>query len=91
MPPEIIFGCLKYICELKTPPAEFPVGILTTGNRDKWAEWRQHLESIGNDKILKLIDGSILNLALDEIDEFSNRERLTNIARQFMHSDGVNR
>lgn len=90
--PEIIFGCLKHIIELKTPPAEYPVGILTTENRDKWAVCRQHLVSIGNGEILKLIDGSILNLALDGSDEFSsNRGVLMNTARQFMHSNGVNR
>lgn len=89
--PEIILGCLKYICEIKNPPAEHPVGVLTTENRDKWATCRQHLESIGNGDTLKLIDGSIFNLALDDTNEFSNREILTNLTRQFLHSDGVNR
>ena len=91
MSPEIIYGCLKYISELKQPPAEYPVGILTTENRDKWATCRQHLVSLGNGETLTLIDGSIFNLVLDDTDEFSNRDILSNIARQFMHSDGVNR
>lgn len=83
---------MKHIIELKTPPAEYPVGILTTENRDQWAKCRHHLMSTGNDEIIKLIDGSILNLALDVIeDEFSNRDVIANVAKQFMHSNGFNR
>ncbi len=38
---------LKFILEDDRPPAEYPLGILTTENRDTWAKLRTKLEHSG--------------------------------------------
>jgi len=53
LPAEDIYACMKQISEDRTPPPEFPLGVVTTTNRDVWAENRSHLESIGNKEVGK--------------------------------------
>lgn len=68
--------------------AQFPVGVLTTENRDVWADARKHLESLGNSEVLDLIDSSLFNLCLDEVR--LGKDRIKTV-KQFLHSNGVNR
>lgn len=47
-------------------PAEHPLGILTTENRDRWAEARQHLVDTRNEASLKTIDTALFCVSLDD-------------------------
>lgn len=85
--PSTIYACLQYI-HTQGDTAEYPVGILTTENRDKWAVARKHIESNGNEEVFKLIDGSLFALALDTENGRMNADAMV---RQFLHSDGSNR
>jgi len=51
MEPTYITSCLKNILDNKSAPNDFPLGILTTENRDTWAEARSHLENSGNKEV----------------------------------------
>ncbi|KAK9495186.1 acyltransferase ChoActase/COT/CPT [Lipomyces doorenjongii] len=70
-------------------PKALPVGAITSANRDKGAEYRQHLlaaDSINSDLLAK-IEGASFVLALDGATPSSYTER----AHQFWHGDGANR
>lgn len=88
LPPEQILARLKFILEDSIPVSEFPVGILTTLERNKWASLRHKLWDDGNDSILKMIDSALFNVCLDsknlEGDPYA-------IVRNFLHGDGENR
>lgn len=81
-------ACLDYILKDNTAASEFPIGVLTTENRDIWAEARRHLIDAGNEKAIKLIDSALFNICLDE--EEMNKDPLT-MMEQYLHGDGKNR
>lgn len=74
--------------EDKTPKAEYPVGILTTQNRDVWAKQRIYLEENGNQETLKKIDSAIFNIVLDDETIDDNKHK---ILTNYLHGDGLNR
>lgn len=86
--PTDLLACLKYILDDASPPAEYPIGLLTTENRNTWAKARQHLESIGNADIFSLIDSGIFTLCFDNVEIAGN---LYFLLHNFLHSDGCNR
>ena len=51
MEPYHIASCLKEILSDASPTNPFPLGVLTTENRDNWADAREHLESSGNKEV----------------------------------------
>lgn len=85
--PSKILGCLKYILDQKTP-AEYPIGVLTTLDRNHWAKLRGSLESLGNSEALGLVDSSLFNISLDDENCQDDIEKTT---RLFLHADGTNR
>lgn len=88
LPKEQILGRLKYILNDSIPENEYPIGVLTTCERDKWANLRSQLLSNGNDELLQLIDDGFLTLCLDEEEAGDDPYRLV---RTFLHGDGRNR
>jgi hypothetical protein len=42
------------------------IGVLTSMDRDAWADARAHLESIGNVEALNLIDSSLYVISLED-------------------------
>ncbi|XP_056646339.1 carnitine O-palmitoyltransferase 2, mitochondrial [Diorhabda sublineata] len=88
IPAKQILARLKYILEDPIPKCEFPIGILTTLERNKWASLRHELESNGNDQCLKYIDSALFNVCLDSEDL---GEDPYGIVRNFLHGDGENR
>ncbi|XP_014272988.1 carnitine O-palmitoyltransferase 2, mitochondrial [Halyomorpha halys] len=86
--PVVIYSGLKLILDDKKKPAEFPVGILTTEDRDIWSKAREHLESLGNAEVFKMIDNSILNLIFD--DEEPTKDYKT-LVQRYLHSNGLTR
>jgi len=67
--------------------AEHPISLLTTSERDKWAESRKHLEEIGNKAALQAIDSALFAIALDTVIV----QKPKDIVRWFLHADGKNR
>lgn len=88
MPATDLLACLDYILKDNTPAAEFPLGVLTSENRDTWAKVRTELEGQGNSESLNLLDSSIFNLALDDLEMNDNRDLML---RSYLHGDGTNR
>lgn len=86
--PDVILSNIGGIMRDQDCTAQFPVGVLTTENRDVWADARKHLESLGNSEVLDLIDSSLFNLCLDEVRLGNDRIKTV---EQFLHSNGVNR
>ncbi|XP_022914689.1 carnitine O-palmitoyltransferase 2, mitochondrial [Onthophagus taurus] len=86
--PNSILARLKYIIDDNIKPNEFPIGVLTTLERNKWATLRHNLTELGNQDTFKIIDSSLFNICLD--DE-SIGEDLNKLIRIFLHGNGDNR
>lgn len=85
--PAEIQSHLKHIMSDLTPAAAFPIGVLTSENRDVWAGLREKLLSAGNREVLGLIDSALFCLCLD--DE-AMRDHI-HISHNMLHGDGCNR
>lgn len=86
-PANEILGSIKSILNRREPPPEFPVGILTTVDRNEWAKLRQQLMHLGNEESFSSIDSALFNVCLDHVcgsDPIS-------ACRHFLHGDGKNR
>lgn len=72
-------------------PSQHPLGIMTTQNRNQWAEFRQHLESLSerNRRNLQLLDSGILCVCLDDISY--SPEDVTCRVRDYLFSNASNR
>lgn len=88
LPPELLLARLKHILEDTTSICEFPVGALTTLDRNKWATLRHLLKDNGNDNVLRIIDSALFNVCLDSV--HLNDDPYA-IVRNFLHGDGENR
>ncbi|XP_047346502.1 carnitine O-palmitoyltransferase 2, mitochondrial [Vespa velutina] len=86
--PSEIAASLKSILEDNRRFNEYPISILTTLERNKWASVRLHLMNIGNENILQKIDSAIFILILDDnhIGEDPNK-----LQKSYLHGDGTNR
>ncbi|XP_019936892.2 carnitine O-palmitoyltransferase 2, mitochondrial [Paralichthys olivaceus] len=85
--PAEIQSHLQYILSDPTPAPTFPLGVLTSENRDVWAGLRERLIAAGNAEKLNLIDSAIFCLCLD--DE-TMRDHI-DISHNMLHGDGFNR
>lgn len=86
--PEKILARLKFILEDDISKNEFPIGILTTMERNHWATMRHVLAENGNETTLKLIDSALFNVCLDNI---TMNDDVYATMRNFLHGDGENR
>ncbi|CAG01602.1 unnamed protein product, partial [Tetraodon nigroviridis] len=64
--PAEIQAHLKYILDDLTPAPAFPIGVLSTENRDVWAHLRDKLVHCGNADNLRTIESPIFCLCLDD-------------------------
>ncbi|GLD74092.1 carnitine O-palmitoyltransferase 2, mitochondrial-like protein [Lates japonicus] len=85
--PAEIQSHLKYVLSDPTPAPAFPVGVLTSENRDVWAGLRDKLSAAGNTENLRIVDSALFCLCLD--DE-SMRDHI-HISHNMLHGDGCNR
>lgn len=69
-------------------PSSYPIGVLTTTERNNWADLRNYLTKLGNEESLRTIDESLMMIALD--DEKPDADPISCV-KQYLHSDGVNR
>lgn len=86
--PGQILGALKYILNANKPKNAFPIGVLTSLERDKWATLRHNLVDDGNESSLKIIDTALFNLCLDDDPIGEDPVALT---RKFLYGPGDNR
>ncbi|XP_068564047.1 carnitine O-palmitoyltransferase 2, mitochondrial-like [Cebidichthys violaceus] len=85
--PAEIQSHLKYILCDPMPAAAFPVGVLTSENRDVWAGLRDKLISAGNAEDLRIVDSALFCLSLDD----ESMKDHIHIAHNMMHGNGCNR
>lgn len=78
---------LNYILSDPTPATSFPLGVLTSENRDTWAGLRQKLLDAGNGEALHLVDSALFCLCLDE----EVMRDYIHISHNMLHGDGCNR
>ncbi|XP_063994759.1 carnitine O-palmitoyltransferase 2, mitochondrial-like isoform X2 [Diachasmimorpha longicaudata] len=86
--PHEIASCINSILNDPREPNLCPIGILTTTERNQWAQNRRHLVDIGNADVFRKIDTATFLLILDD-DLVS--EDFPVLVRHFLHSDGCNR
>lgn len=85
--PQELYACIKYILESKVKEAEFPIGVMTSENRDIWADVRTKLIELGNEEVLKSIDSAMYCISLDDIDT----EDPDILCPNFLHGNPQNR
>ncbi|KAM9324110.1 carnitine O-palmitoyltransferase 2, mitochondrial [Gastrophryne carolinensis] len=82
-----IFAHLNYIQSDSSPVPEFPLGYLTSENRDRWAIVRQKLLDNGNHEALQKIDSAVFCLCLDD---FPIKDNI-HLSHNMLHGSGLNR
>ncbi|XP_030061844.1 carnitine O-palmitoyltransferase 2, mitochondrial [Microcaecilia unicolor] len=85
--PSEIQAHLKYILSDSSPTPEFPLGYLTSEERNTWALFRQKLLENGNEEALKKVDSAVFCLCLDDI---TVKDR-THLSHNMLHGTGLNR
>ncbi|XP_043941382.1 carnitine O-palmitoyltransferase 2, mitochondrial isoform X1 [Protopterus annectens] len=85
--PSEIQAHLKYILSDNRPPADFPLGYLSSENRNTWALLRQKLLENGNEETLKKVDSAVFCLCLDDclVKDY------TDLTHTMLHGNGYNR
>lgn len=83
-------GALDQILRDDIEESAYPIGIMTTENRDIWATFREKMisKSSRNQKFFKEIDSSLFVLSLD--DDNIGEDPVT-VIRQYLHASGTNR
>lgn len=85
--PAKIQSHLKYILSDSAPVPSFPVGVLTSENRDVWADLREKLVAAGNAENIRTVDSALFCLCLDD----ENMKDHVHISHNMLHGDGCNR
>lgn len=85
--PAEIQSHLKHILSDPTPAPAFPLGVLTSENRDVWAGLRDKLLAAGNAEDLRMVDSALFCLCLDD----ENMKDHIHISHNMLHGDGCNR
>ncbi|XP_051867821.1 carnitine O-palmitoyltransferase 2, mitochondrial [Pristis pectinata] len=85
--PSEILAHFKYILSDSCPPPEFPLGYLTSENRDVWSSLRQRLLEAGNAEVLNKIDSAVFCICLDDI---TIKDHLQ-LSHNMLHGNGLNR
>uniref|UniRef100_A0A8C8B3A0 Carnitine O-palmitoyltransferase 2, mitochondrial n=1 Tax=Otus sunia TaxID=257818 RepID=A0A8C8B3A0_9STRI len=85
--PSEIQAHLKYILSDNSPAPAFPLGYLSSENRDTWALLRKNLLDNGNEAALQKVDSAMFCLSLDD---FSVKD-FVHLSHTMLHGDGANR
>lgn len=85
--PAEIHSHLKYILSEAAPVPDFPLGVLTSENRDVWADLRHKLEAAGNAENLRSVDSALFCLCLDD----KTMKDHNHTSHNMLHGDGCNR
>ncbi|XP_046905849.1 carnitine O-palmitoyltransferase 2, mitochondrial [Hypomesus transpacificus] len=85
--PAEIQSHLKYILSDQTPAPAYPLGFLTSENRDVWAGLREKLLAAGNGEAIGSVDSALFCLCLED----ENMRDHIHISHNMLHGDGSNR
>ncbi|XP_053325242.1 carnitine O-palmitoyltransferase 2, mitochondrial [Spea bombifrons] len=85
--PSEIQAHLQYILSDSSPVPEFPVGYLTSEERNTWALVRQKLIDNGNEEALRKVDSAVFCLCLDD---FPTKDHI-HLSHNMLHGSGQNR
>ncbi|XP_062308915.1 carnitine O-palmitoyltransferase 2, mitochondrial [Osmerus eperlanus] len=85
--PAQIQSHLKYILSDQTPAPAYPLGFLTSENRDIWAGLREKLLAAGNGEAIGSVDSALFCLCLED----ENMRDHIHISHNMLHGDGSNR
>ncbi|XP_055363849.1 carnitine O-palmitoyltransferase 2, mitochondrial isoform X2 [Betta splendens] len=85
--PAEIQSHLKYILSDLTQAPSFPLGVLTSENRDVWAGLRDKLIAAGNAENLAVVDSALFCLSLDD----ENMKDHIQVSHNMLHGNGCNR
>ncbi|CAK6980609.1 carnitine O-palmitoyltransferase 2%2C mitochondrial [Scomber scombrus] len=85
--PAEIQSHFKHILSDSTPAPAFPLGVLTSENRDVWAGLRDKLVAAGNAEDLRMVDSALFCLCLDD----ESMKDHIHISHNMLHGDGCNR
>lgn len=91
LPVPSLMGALETILQNPNPQQSNPIGVMTTENRDKWADIRDHMVKSSGKNVQSFtdLDTSLFVLSLDE-EELGEADPLK-VTRQYLHGDGTNR
>lgn len=86
--PRSIANRLKFIFNdvNSSKAAEFPLGVLTTEDRDVWAKNREHLVQRNNATALDTIDSALFVLSIDDKADYSIEDPVP-IVQNMLHGD----
>lgn len=86
--PSTIINRLKFVINdpSSSKPAEYPIGVWTAENRDKWAEFREYLSNNHNEKALETIDSALFCVSLDDEGYFDQSDPVP-IVKILLHGD----
>lgn len=85
--PAEIHSHLKHILSDQTTAPAFPLGFLTSENRDVWAELREKLLSTGNGEAIGMVDSALFCLCLDD----ENMRDHIHVSHNMLYGNGLNR
>ena len=85
--PEEIYACIQHILNSNAKEPEFPLGVLTSEDRNVWADVRAKLEALGNKEALNVIDTALYCIALDDLDSDDHEA----LSHNFLHGPSQNR
>ncbi|XP_076636406.1 carnitine palmitoyltransferase 2 [Colletes latitarsis] len=83
-----IASCVKSVLDDERPASKSPIGILTTAERNLWANTRAYLSEVGNRDLLQKIDSAVFTMILDDACIGADYNELV---KTFLHADGTNR
>lgn len=87
-PPSDILNRLKFVLndENSQKTAEFPLGVLTSENRDTWASVREHLVQTHNGNALDMIDSALFCVSLDDNNVYPVEDPVP-LSKNMLHGD----
>ena len=89
LPVSVLKGSLESILNDDSAVATHPVGVMTSQERNQWAEIRDHMiQNPRNQKSFAEIDSALFVLGLD--DDVLGEDPVK-VTRAFLHSNGANR
>lgn len=88
-PPNVILDRLNYVLKKDISVDKYPLGVLTSADRNIWANLRQHLAEIGNKTALERVDSALFCLCLD--DNIYDLNNPVPLVKDCLAGDGTNR
>lgn len=88
VPPSAIVSRLKFVLsdDASSKAAEYPLGVMTSENRDTWASLREHLLQTNNESAINAIDSALFCVSLDDKADYPEIDPVP-IVQNMLHGD----